>query len=130
MLAGGLTGLLAGVLAGYALYAGLLRIPLRQLFRATGILVLLIAAGMASQATRFLIQADLLPSLAAPLWDTSAVVSQSSVTGVLLHGFIGYDARPAGMQIVVYLIVLISIGLGMRHVSRSQQQARAARINT
>jgi high-affinity iron transporter len=129
MVGGGLAGLLAGVLTGYALYAGLLRIPLHHLFNATSILVLLIAAGMASQATRFLIQADMLPSLAAPLWDTSSVVSPSSVTGVLLHGFIGYDARPAGMQIVVYLIVLISIGLGMRYISRSQRKTHAARTN-
>ncbi len=129
MLGGGLAGLLGGVLAGYALYAGLLRIPLHHLFKATSILVLLIAAGMASQAARFLIQADLLPSIAEPLWDTSAVVSQSSVTGVLLHGFIGYDARPAGMQIIVYLIVLTSTGLAMRYISRTQKQARAARTN-
>ena len=40
------------------------------------------------------------------------------------------DARPAGMQIVVFLIVLISIGLGMRHFSRSHKEARAARTNT
>lgn len=127
MLAGGLAGLLGGILAGYALYAGLLRIPLHLLFRITSILVLLIAAGMASQATRFLIQADLLPSLASPLWDTSSIIAQSSITGVLLHGFIGYDERPAGMQIVVYLIVLTAIGLGMRYINRMQNQARDAR---
>ena len=130
MLVGGLAGLLGGVLAGYALYAGLLRIPLHQLFRITSILVLLIAAGMASQATRFLIQADLLPSLASPLWDTSSIIAQSSIAGVLLHGFIGYDARPAGMQIVVYLIVLTSIGLGMRYINRMQAQSRNARSRT
>ncbi len=127
MLVGGGAGLLCGVLAGYALYAGLLRIPLHQLFRITSLLVLLIAAGMASQATRFLIQADLLPSLAAPLWDTSSIIAQSSITGVLLHGFIGYDARPAGMQVVVYLIVLISIGIGMRYVNRMQRQTGEVR---
>jgi high-affinity iron transporter len=84
---------------------------------------------MASQAARFLIQADLLPSLAAPLWDTSSVISQSSVAGVLLRGFIGYDARPAGMQIVFYLIALATIGLGMGYISRSQRLARAARTH-
>jgi len=121
MLAGGLAGLTAGVIAGIALYTGLLRIPLRYLFKATSILVLFIAAGMASQATRFLIQADLLPSLAAPLWDTSGLLSQSSVLGVLMHGFIGYDARPAGMQIVVYLLVLVSIGWAMKLAGRPKK---------
>src|SRR5258708_11770973 len=40
MLAGGIAGVAAGVAAGYTLYAGLLRIPLRWFFTATGVLVL------------------------------------------------------------------------------------------
>lgn len=77
MLSGGLAGIVAGVVVGYAVYAGLLRIPLRWFFTATGVLVLFLAAGMASQAARFLIQADLLPSLASPLWDTSAALPRA-----------------------------------------------------
>jgi high-affinity iron transporter len=130
MLAGGLVGLVAGVVAGYALYVGLLRIPLHQLFRATSVMVLLIAAGMASQATGFLIQADLVPSLAAPLWDSSVFVSQSSVFGTLLQGFIGYDARPAGMQVAVYLVVLVGIGWAMRHFGRPTKHLPQQRSTT
>ena len=111
---GGLSGLAGGLLVGGLLYAGLLRIPLRWFFSITGILVLLLAASMASQAARFLIQADVLPSLGAPLWDTSHVLSQTTAVGTLLHGLIGYDAQPAGMQIVFYVVVLVAIGAGMR----------------
>ncbi len=85
---------------GYALYAGLLKIPMRWFFSATNTLVLLLAAGMASQAARFLIQANLMPSLASPLWDSSALIADKSIVGRLLHGLIGYDSRPAGMQLV------------------------------
>lgn len=116
MLAGGLAGIGAGVATGYLLYAGLLRIPLRWFFTATSVLVLFLAAGMASQAARYLIQADLLPSLAAPLWDTSAWLSENSVAGNLLHGLVGYEPRPAGMQIVFYLLVLVAIAVGMKVV--------------
>ncbi|MFZ3218570.1 MAG: FTR1 family protein [Rhodoferax sp.] len=115
---GGASGLAAGVLVGGLLYAGLLRIPLRWFFSITGILVLLLAASMASQAARFLIQADLLPSLGAPLWDTSSVLSQSSAVGILLHGLIGYDPQPAGMQLLFYVVVLVAIACGMFWVSR------------
>jgi high-affinity iron transporter len=114
MLIGGLFGVAAGITVGYALYAGLLKIPMRWFFAATAALVLLLAAGMASQAARFLIQADLLPSLAAPLWDTSTLLPEHSVAGVLLHSLAGYDARPAGMQLVFYIATFIAIGLGMR----------------
>jgi len=114
MLTGGLIGMLAGIAVGYTIYAGLLRIPMRWFFAATGALVLLLAAGMASTATRFLIQADLLPSLAAPLWDTSAALPENGLTGMLLHSLIGYDARPAGMQVIIYITVLAVISLGMK----------------
>jgi len=113
MLTGGLCGIAAGIAVGFALYAGLLRIPLRWFFVATGLLVLFLAAGMASQAARFLIQADIVPSLAAPLWDTSALLPQTSIAGTLMHSLVGYDARPAGMQIVFYVVVLVAIGVGM-----------------
>jgi high-affinity iron transporter len=123
MLLGGMIGMLAGIAVGYLLYAGLLRVPMRWFFAATGILVLLLAAGLASQAAHFLIQADLLPSLAAPLWDTSAVLPESGLPGMLLHSLIGYDSRPAGMQIVFYLVALVAIFTGMKLVARPRKTA-------
>lgn len=123
-LTGGLSGLAAGALVGGLLYAGLLRIPLRWFFSITGIFVLLLAASMASQVARNLIQADLLPSLGAPLWDTSALLSQSSAAGTLLHGLIGYDAQPAGMQLLFYVVVLVAIASGMFWVTQRGQSNR------
>ncbi len=121
MLLGGLVGILAGAAVGYGLYAGLLRVPMRWFFGATGLLVLLLAAGMASQAALFLIQAALLPSLAAPLWDTSALLPVNSVLGMLLHSLVGYDPRPAGMQIVFYTLALAAIAGGMGLANRPRR---------
>lgn len=122
MLLGGLIGLLLGIVAGYMVYAGLLRMPLRWFFAATSGLVLLLAAGMASQSARFLIQADLLPSLAAPLWDTSALLPERGIPGMLLHSLIGYDSRPDGMQLVFYIIALVTIGTGMMWARQTNTQ--------
>jgi high-affinity iron transporter len=113
MLIGAVVGILAGVAVGGLLYAGLLRIPLRWFFAATGALVLFVAAGMASQAARYLVQADVLPGLADPAWDTSQLMAPDSVPGALLHTLLGYDARPAGMQIVFYVATLAIIGAAM-----------------
>ena len=113
------------VAVGYLVYAGLLRIPLRWFFTATGVLVLFLAAGMASQAARFLVQADILPSLASPVWDTSRALPQSSVAGTLLHSLVGYDARPAGMQIVFYVSVLVAVAAGMILVGKSAPSTHA-----
>ena len=113
MVAGGLLGVAGGVLVGGLLYAGLLRVPLKWFFSATAALVLLLAAGMAAQAARFLIQADILPGLAAPLWDTSALVPNDSAVGSVLRGLVGYEAQPAGMQVVFFTLALLAIAAGM-----------------
>ena len=128
MLLGGLFGVLGGSAVGYGIYAGLLRLPVRWFFTATGVLVLLLAASMASQAAHFLIQADLLPSLAAPLWDTSAVLSEQSAVGMLLHTLMGYDSHPAGMQLVFYIAVLIIIGIGMRLAGKNRQKPAPRKV--
>ena len=129
-LTGGLGGLAAGALVGGLLYAGLLRISLRWFFSITGIFVLLLAASMASQVAHYLIQADLLPSLGAPLWDTSAFLSQSSALGTLLHGLIGYDAQPAGLQLLFYVIVLVSIASGMLVVGQRGHKGKMVHAAT
>jgi len=117
VLGGGAIGLLVGALAGYGLYAGFLRIPARLFFATTSGLILLLAAAMASQAARFLVQADLLPSLAAPLWNSSWLLDNSSLLGRFLHTLVGYEAMPSGIQVVFYAATLILILAGM-HIFR------------
>jgi len=118
MLGGGILGLAGGAAIGAVIYFGLLAIPLRQLFTVTSWLILLLAAGMASQGAAFLMQANLLPSLGNELWDTSSILSERSMLGVLLHVLIGYSAQPAGIQVVFYLATLFGIGTLMRVVGR------------
>ncbi len=126
MLAGGAGGLLAGIVVGGAMYAGLLRIPTRHFFAVTGWMILLLAAGMASQAAKFLVQADWLPAWGGRIWDISALVSNASPLGSVLHTLIGYDAAPMGMQIAVYLLTLTSIGVAMKIVKIRDQRSLSA----
>ena len=114
MATGGALGLGGGVAVGVTLYLGLLRIPVRWFFAVISALVLLLAAGMAAQAARFLVQADLLPSLKSPLWDVSGVLPNESAVGAVLHGLVGYDAHPAGIQVVFYVTVAVVIAACMR----------------
>ncbi|MDA8095697.1 MAG: FTR1 family protein, partial [Betaproteobacteria bacterium] len=127
MLLGGVLGLLAGAAIGVAIYYGLLAVPLRQLFGVTSWLILLLAAGMASQAAAFLAAADLLPSLGNSIWDTSRILPDRNLIGQLLHVLVGYTARPAGIQLVFYAGALILIGSGMRIFGRTASDREAGR---
>lgn len=111
---GAAIGILGGGAIGVLLYKGMLRIPPRHLFGVTESLILLMAAGMASQAAAFLIAADMLPPLGAELWDSSALLDPASLLGRTAHALIGYDARPAGMQLLFFALTLLAITAATR----------------
>lgn len=123
ILAGVVLGLVAGATAGCLLYVGLLRIPVHRLFMVTGWMVLLLAAGLAAQAVGFLVQANLLPALGSQVWNTSWVLSEDSIPGRILHTLVGYIARPAGVQVIAYVLTVLAIGLPMRAITSSRRRA-------
>src|SRR5207247_3539684 len=129
LIAGGALGLAGGVAIGAALYLGLLRIPARRLFTVTSWMVLLLAAGMASQAAGYLVQADLLPPFGDAVWDTSAALTEDSILGKTLHTLVGYVSRPDGIQIVFYIVTLSGIWLLTRAIGRPVTPRRAASVS-
>jgi high-affinity iron transporter len=123
MFAGGMFGLGGGLVIGAALYFGLVRLPVKHLFRATSGLLLLLAAGLAAQGAGYLVQAGALPPLVGTLWDTSHILSQSSVLGEILHTLVGYIARPTGIQLAFYLATLGIVGGLMAWAARSSSRS-------
>jgi len=131
MLVGSVLGLAAGALAGCLMYLGLLRIPARHLFSVTNWLIVLLAAGMASQAAGYLVQAGLIPALVDPVWDLSAVLPEHGAIGQLLHVLVGYDDRPSAMQLLAFAATLVGIVVVSRivnHPARLRQAAAASVI--
>jgi high-affinity iron transporter len=108
---GGVLGLGLGALLSYLTYRGLLRIPSRHIFRVTGALITLLAAGMAAQAIGFLESAGIMTALDEVAWDTSSALSEGSIAGRILHTLVGYTEQPTTMQILVYLMTIVIITL-------------------
>jgi len=111
MLMGAGMGILLGIMTGYLIYRGLVRIPLRHLFAVIGWLLIVLAAGMASQAVENLVVIGLLPSLVDPLWNVSAWLPETSLLGEVLHVMTGYSDHPSGMQVLVFVVALMLMGL-------------------
>jgi high-affinity iron transporter len=130
MLGGGTIGVIGGGLVGTGLYLGLLRIPSRHLFAVTSWMILLLAAGLASQGAFFLNQADVLPALGNQIWDTSWLLDEDSVAGRVLHVLVGYVARPEGIQLVFWGATLGILLALMRWFSTAPARAvtRAAAV--
>jgi len=104
------------------LYAGLARVPVRQMFAVTNVLVQLFAASIASQLARALAQAGVLNAWGQTLWDSSVWLSMESPVGTLVHALAGYEAQPTGLQLAFYALTLLLLLGGTRWV-RARQRA-------
>jgi high-affinity iron transporter len=111
---------------GGLMYFGLVRIPTRHLFTVTSWMILLLAAGMASHAAGFLVQAGLVPALVEPLWDSSGLLRENSLAGQVLGALIGYDDQPSAMQVIFFAVTLAVIGTLMQVVDRPRAAAPAS----
>ena len=123
---GALMGLALGVAVCLLTYFGLMRVPPRALFATTTGLITLLAAGMATQAVVFLQRANWLTPLDTVMWDSGWLVSESSIVGRALHTLVGYTDQPTGMQIVIYLAVILVTVMLMRLVGSGRRQHATA----
>lgn len=116
LISGGLLGIAGGTAIGVAMYFGMLRIPLRHFFQATGWMILFLAAGLAASAAGFLEQAGILPAIKPVMWDSSWLLSEHSVIGQLAHTLIGYQSRPSGIALAAWITTFSIVLLLMKTV--------------
>ena len=109
LMIGSVIGLILGCLVSALTFFGLIAIPTRYLFRVTTVLITFLAAGLAAQSVQFLQQAGIAAVWETTAWDTSAILSDTSLFGRLLHTMFGYNDQPSQLQVAVYLVVLVTI---------------------
>jgi high-affinity iron transporter len=105
---GSVIGACIGFSVGVLIYYLLLAQPFKHALPTSVLLLHLIGAGMASQATRLLIQADWI-SASGAVWDTSHILSEQSLTGQLLYALIGYEASPSLVEVIAYVGSLLLV---------------------
>ncbi len=109
VLAGSAIGAGIGISTGAVFYF-LLSSFTRRVAVGGGLLVLaLVAGGMVAQAVQLLVQADWLPSLL-PVWDSSWLVAEDTVTGQVLYALVGYEATPSMVQLTAYAAAMAVYG--------------------
>lgn len=122
VLAGSSIGAGIGLSVGAVFYYTLRNLPRRAAKLTGGALLVLVAGGMVAQATQLLIQADWLPAQY-PIWDSSWLINEQSVTGQLLYALIGYESTPTAVQVSAYLgsiaLILLLVWASLRSVRHS-----------
>ena len=117
---GVLTGLLAAAVVGWLVYTGAARINLHTFFTATGVLLILVAAGIVSYGIGDLQEASVLPGWGAPLYDVSGWfdgsiagwLTTSSWWFTLLEAMFNLNVAPTVLQAAgwaLYLAVVLPL---------------------
>lgn len=113
---GGLIGLAVAGGAGWLVVVGGKRLPLKQFFSVTGVVLVIFAAGLAARGILFLQQGSILASADYAVYDLTSVhfLTQGSEIGKFLSAMLGWDPRPSVEQLlawVAYVAVVLPLFL-------------------
>jgi high-affinity iron transporter len=101
-LVGGSLGLVVAVLIGVAIVRYSVKMDMRRFFNATGILLMLFAAGLVANSLGEFSEAGLLPPIVDHVWDSGWILNGDSHLGLLMKALFGYSAAPSLTQIIGY----------------------------
>jgi high-affinity iron transporter len=107
--AGAALGLGSAVVLGYLFYRGAVRIDLAAFFRWTGLLLVVVAAGVLAYGVHDLQEAGVLPGLGALAFDVSGAVPPDSWYGTLLKGTLNFSPATTWLQAVAWLAYLVPV---------------------
>jgi high-affinity iron transporter len=123
-LLGALLGIAASIVIGYGIYRGGVKVNMARFFRLTGIVLVLVAAGLLATAAHTAHEAGWLNVLQGQALDLSWLVKPGSVRAALLTGMFGLQPRPSWAEVIAWfayaLPFLIIVSLPPRSVGRTR----------
>jgi len=91
----------------------------RQFFRVTEVMLLLLGAGLLQTGVDKLIDKEILPLGISQVWNSSAILDDSSTVGSLVAALTGYRAHPALTNLIAYALYWLVVGWLARRASRT-----------
>ena len=99
------------MLLGYGIYRGGVKLNLSKFFRATGIVLVLVAAGLVVTALHTAHEAGWLNAGQGSTVDLTWLVRPGSVQSALLTGMLGIQEHPVLIEVIGWLAYLVPVGL-------------------
>jgi high-affinity iron transporter len=128
VLVGGLIGLAAASALGALVVLGGRRLPMRQFFTVTGLILIVFAAGLVSRTVLWLQAAGDLGTVWNNVYDLTAYrwLTVSTESGKFLGAMFGWDPRPSIEQVVAYLAFLVTVSWLFLRTPRTAEAPRTA----
>jgi high-affinity iron transporter len=102
-------GILTAVAIGYLMYATAVRINLTVFFRWTGVLLILVAAGIFKYGVHSLQEAQILPGQSDIAYHAAGVLDPSTWYATLLTGMFNITAEPTVLEVVAWVAYLVPV---------------------
>ncbi len=113
--AGGVSGLLLAVLVVCIIFIGGKRIPLKPLFRVSGMFLLLMAAGLLTQGIHSFQELKMFPTLIPHVWNINPFLNERHGLGAFLKSLFGYNGNPSLLEVIAYVLYLAGISHFLFH---------------
>ncbi|MEO8261779.1 MAG: iron uptake transporter permease EfeU [Pseudolysinimonas sp.] len=122
---GAVIGILIAIVLSYLIYRGLVRINLGRFFFWTGIVLIVVAAGVLAYGVRDLQEAGVIPGITVIAYSVTSIVPPTSWYGSLLAGLFNFNPEPTVAQVVVWIAyVVVTLAIFLR-VSRARPSLTA-----
>jgi len=124
---GSIIGLIISILIGVLIFYGIKSINLSVFFKITNVMLILFAAGLITYGIHEFIEAAIETGIMNPIfnevWNIKHILPEKfpdenpatpaflEIIGALLKALFGYNANPALLEVIVYPVLLVSIGL-------------------
>jgi len=125
-------GLLVAAFVGYGLFAASWKIDLRRFFQVTGVILIVIAAGLFSLGVHELQEAGVLPGVGNIVYDLTAVFPvETNALASVLHGLVGYSDAPTQLEVLAYFAywgftILVYLGIRTGRIAVVTRPLRSA----
>lgn len=100
-------GILLSVVIGYGIYRGGVTLNLTRLFRVTGVVLVVVAAGLLMSAAHTAYEAGWLLAGQDEALDISALNTPGTVRSAVLQGVLGWQPRPTVAEVTAWLVYLV-----------------------
>lgn len=107
---GAVLGIVVAVGLGYGIYRGGVRLNLSKFFRATGLVLVLVAAGLVVNALHTAHEAGWLDAGQGGTVDLTWLVEPGTVQASLLTGMLGIQSHPVVVEVLGWLLYLVPVG--------------------
>lgn len=121
-----LIGFATAIFTYWLLQLGSKHLSWRLFFRATEIMLLLLACSLIMNGADHLYGLDIIPSLGGTVWDSSFLLDDTTTFGGLVSALTGYRSRPDVLSLVVFVAYWVLVLWGLSRARATLPKPKTA----